>query len=126
MTVQSIMDAHREKIEGCEVVAYGDYKSRVIFRSSQDPHIRREVLDALCRGAETAFAQLDFVSARCGRETGEPLLACATSDGQRVIAFARKKDGRGEFLCLSGTLTASMADALNIVLKALCDVEAAL
>lgn len=121
MSVQAILDASRRGLSGCDIVAFGDYRSLLILRSSQDAHIRRESLDTLCLEAARLFSQLDEIAKTKG--AGQPLRTCGSINGSRTMAFTRSTSGDGEFLCVAGTLKDSIQKALDLAQRTLQHIE---
>jgi len=122
MSVQQILDTRRHGMAGCDIVAFGDYRSLLILRSSHGSHIRREALDRLSGAAATMFAQLDAIGK--ARRTDRPLLTCGSFHTGKRIAFARTDTGDSEFVCIAGSYSTSIIEALTLAALTLRDVEA--
>ncbi|MEM6578012.1 MAG: hypothetical protein AAF678_05930 [Pseudomonadota bacterium] len=123
MSVQNILDTCRHSTDGCDIVAFGDYRSLLILRSSHQAHLRREALDALTAEAATLFEQLDAI-ANADRAT-TPLLTGASFNGKKALAFARSEISASEFICLTGSFSISVQEVLRLAARTLQDVEAA-
>lgn len=123
MSVQVVLDDSRQSTEGCTVVAFGDFRARLILLSSQEDHVRREDLDTLCSEAATSFARLDAISTIAG--VTPPVQSCGIVKGKTTTAFVRSGSSDGEFICISGTFSTSIYEAMNLATRILQDVEEA-
>lgn len=124
MSLQALLDKCRNEVTGCDIVAFGDYHSSLILRSSQERHIRREALDTLCAEAARTFGQLDAVANSIERK--EALQTFGAFNGKSTSAFARNGTGAGEFLCISGTFSTPLLDMLRLATQTLHSIETTL
>lgn len=122
MSVQALLDKCRRDVAGCDIVAFGDYQSLLILRSSQDCHIRREALDTLCSEAAGGFTKLDAIA--CSTAENKPLRTFGSFTGGCTKAFARSRNGEGEFICISGTFATPVLEVLGVARQTLLKIEA--
>lgn len=122
MSVQSILDSRRHGLVGCNIVAFGDYRSLLVLRSSHEPSIRRETLDDLCSRAASVFGRLDAIALAKGLD--QPIQTGATVNRMNTMLFARNGAGESEFICLAGAWPLPTPETFELTVHTLRDVEA--
>ena len=100
MSLDADIEALRTSLAGCSLVAFGDAKTRLMLRSSQESACHREYLDELCSQAANCF---DMAGAKPFTEPqgSDGHHACEaivlTSKNTRV--FVKTDEGASDFLC---------------------------
>ena len=90
------LNALRDRLEGCRLVAYADLSTRMVLQVSADPKPRREEIDALC---DLAAQCLDGKSLPVFFDGEAPYTALLAS-GDEVRFFVRSLSDPADALIL--------------------------
>lgn len=111
MDLDQLLEECRQKTPGCEITAFGNLRTKLIFRSSHSASFRRETLDELCSHAVETFEQLDVVAQIAAN--GRFADTAGVFDHDRTIAFARTCSEEGEFLCIVSRASGNLRQLLH-------------
>ncbi len=112
MSIVGQLDALRQDLPGCSLVAFADLRTRLVLSVSADSSRPQEQLDEICFQAANCFEDCDtLVTALRSDEQGDQMCnesIVLTPAETRV--FVRNPDGEGEALCCICQPTAKTDD----------------
>ena len=126
MSILGQLDALRQDLPGCSLVAFADLRTRLVLTVSADNSRPQEQLDEMCFQAANCFEDSDtLVSALKTDGQGDQM--CTESIVLTPVetrVFIRNPDGEGEALCCICQPTAKIDDFAQKSLQTLQQISA--
>ncbi len=99
MNIAEKLDALRNTLPACDLVAFGDLGTRLVLRTSATRPCPQEQLDRIAALAARSFALSDAVHAELGLPAPEQDILVLTAQDTRLLARSRRN--AADFLCCS-------------------------